>query len=167
MISVQDGIYISAHCNERNVEMKKIASDLRKIVERVSGKLSRLKPEHVAYKESPYKWSKKEVLGHLIDSAANNHQRFVRACYGAANIFPPYDQNEWVRWGHYQELDYAELVGLWIAYNRHLSNLIERLPAAALSAPCNIGKEEPVPLEFVIKDYLHHLQHHLNQILGS
>jgi DinB superfamily len=162
---VKDRVFISVKLDERNIKVKDIANELRKIVAEVSDKLSRLDIEQVAVKKNPDKWSKKEILGHLIDSAANNHQRIVRACYGVANIFPPYDQNEWVRCGHYQELDWVELVGLWTAYNRHLSNLIERLPVAALSSPCNIGKEEPVPLEFVIKDYLRHLQHHLVQIM--
>jgi len=145
--------------------MKEIAHQIRIAVDEASGRLSRMKPEYVSAKPGPGKWSKKEILGHLIDSAANNHQRFVRACYNAATAFPPYDQNEWVRIQRYHESEWSELVALWSLYNRHLSHIIERIPEEALSAPCNIGKDEPVRLEFVITDYLRHLRHHLDQLL--
>lgn len=145
--------------------MKTIARELKKIVKQVYGQLDHLQSADVSLKRSPDKWSKKEILGHLIDSAANNHQRFVRAAYGAAMAFPQYEQNDWVRIQRYHEADWQSLVNLWAAYNRHLCNILEGLPAEALSAPCNIGKEESVTLEFVIKDYLRHLRHHLNQIL--
>jgi hypothetical protein len=124
-----------------------------------------MRPDEVSSKDRPDKWSKKEILGHLIDSAANNHQRFVRASCNAAASFPTYDQNDWVRIQQYNESEWEELVELWSAYNRHLSDVIERIPEEAMSSPCNIGKEEPVTLEFVVKDYLRHLRHHMNQIL--
>ncbi len=145
--------------------MKNIAREISKIVNQSAVILPRLNDTQVMLKAKPGKWSKKEILGHLIDSAANNHQRFVRAGYGAALAFPPYDQNEWVRIQRYHEADWQSLVELWTAYNRHLCNILERLPAGVLSEPCDIGKEEPAPLEFVINDYLRHLKHHLNQIL--
>ena len=145
--------------------MKDIAHDIRSIVIHASGRLAGMKPEEVSAKGTSDAWSKKEILGHLIDSAANNHQRFVRAChYGAAN-FPTYNQNDWVRIQNYHESDWGTLVELWTAYNRHLSNLIEHIPLEALCSPCNIGKADPVTLEFVIKDYLRHLRHHLDTLL--
>jgi len=124
-----------------------------------------MKAEEVSLKKRSDKWSKKELLGHLIDSAANNHQRFVRAVYNAAASFPTYDQNTWVRIQKYDESTWETLVTLWSAYNRHLSDVIERIPTAAMSSPCNVGKEEPVTLEVVIRDYVRHLQHHVGQIL--
>jgi hypothetical protein len=147
--------------------MKNIAQDIRIAVNEASDLLSHLKLDDVSSKGDKKDWSKKEILGHLIDSAANNHQRFVRASCNAAGAFPPYNQNDWVRIQQYHESEWSELVILWSAYNRHLSDVIERIPAESLSAPCNIGKEEPVQLEFVIRDYLRHLRHHLNQILGK
>lgn len=145
--------------------MQDVGLELRSIVDRVSPLLAEMDPEQTAEKESPTKWSQREILGHLIDSAANNHQRFVRACYRAAGGFPTYRQEDWVRVQRYNESAWRELVELWSTYNRHLSDLIVRLPEAARSEPCNIGKDEPVALEFVIRDYLRHLRHHLNQIL--
>jgi hypothetical protein len=147
--------------------MKNIAQEIRIAVNEASDLLSHLKLDDVSSKGDKNHWSKKEILGHLIDSAANNHQRFVRASCNAAAAFPPYNQNDWVRIQQYHESEWSELVILWSAYNRHLSDVIERIPAESLSAPCNIGKEEPVQLEFVIRDYLRHLRHHLNQILGK
>ena len=147
--------------------MKEIAHEIRTIVDQAAGPLAHMNPDQVSWKETPEEWSVKEILGHLIDSAANNHQRFVRACYGAAADFPPYSQNDWVRIQRYNESDWMALVKLWSAYNRHLGDLIEGLPGDALSSSCNIGKEEPVTLGFVVMDYLRHLRHHMDHILGK
>ena len=145
--------------------MENIARELRSTIDEVSGTLSRMKDGEASKKESADEWSKKEILGHLIDSAANNHQRFVRACLNAAREFPIYNQNEWVLIQRYQESDWPDLVALWSAYNRHLSHVIARIPEDAWYAPCNIGTGEPVPLEFVIRDYLRHLRHHVVDLL--
>jgi hypothetical protein len=145
--------------------MKNIAREIKITIDKVSGLLARMHPDDVSSKVNPDKWSKKEILGHLIDSAANNHQRFVRASYNAAATFPEYNQNDWVRIQRYQESEWSTLVALWSAYNRHLSDVIERIPEGALFAPCNIGREQPVPLEFVIRDYLRHMRHHIGQLL--
>ena len=145
--------------------MKKIANEIRSIVDRNSSRLALMDPEEVSRKDTPDNWSKKEILGHLIDSAANNHQRFVRACHGVAAGFPAYSQNDWVRIQNYNASSWKSLVELWSAYNRHLSHVIECIPKAATLSLCNIGKEDPVTLEFVVKDYLLHLQHHLKDIL--
>ena len=146
-------------------DMKDIAQQLRNIIETVEPKLSRMNPDETGLKPDPHEWSKKEILGHLIDSAANNHQRFVRAVYKVAAEFPTYDQNEWVRIQRHNERPWASLVALWSAYNLHLSHLIECIPEDAESSLCNIGREDPVPLQFVIKDYLRHSRHHLKDIL--
>jgi len=123
--------------------------------------------DDMGFKPTPKEWSKKEILGHLIDSAANNHQRFVRAVNKVAAQFPTYDQNEWVRIQRHNERPWPSLVALWSAYNNHLSHVIECIPEDAESSPCNIGKEDPVPLYLVINDYLRHLRHHLKDILGE
>lgn len=145
--------------------MKDMAREIRSIVDQNSSRLAHMKPDEVSSKETPDNWSKKEILGHLIDSAANNHHRLVRACHNAAADFPTYSQNDWVRIQKYHESDWGDLVELWSAYNRHLSHVVERIPQDAVSSSCNIGKDHPVTLEFVVKDYLRHLRHHLNDIL--
>jgi len=145
--------------------MKGIAQEIRTAVQDTAKVLPTLNREEIAFKKSPASWSKKEILGHLIDSAANNHQRFVRAVYGAALDYPTYNQNEWVRIQRYYDSPWESLITLWSAYNLHLSDLIERIPEEAKLSPCNIGKKAPVTLEFIVRDYLRHLRHHIEQIL--
>jgi hypothetical protein len=145
--------------------MKDLAQQLRSIVATVEPQLSRMNYDDTGVQPTPHEWSKKEILGHLIDSAANNHQRFVRAVDKVAAQYPTYDQNEWVRIQRYNERPWPSLVALWSAYNNHLSHVIECIPEDAESSPCNIGKKDPVPLDFVIKDYLRHLRQHLKDML--
>jgi hypothetical protein len=109
-------------------------------------------------------WSRKQVLGHLIDSASNNHQRFVRAALQGSLDFPGYEQQQWVRVQAVEEMPWPALLALWASYNRHLSHVIAHLPPAQLAAPCRIGSAEPVTLRFMAEDYLRHLLHHLTQI---
>ena len=147
--------------------MKDTANQIRRTVDEASAAMVRMKPDEVSLRRRSDGWSKKEILGHLIDSAANNHQRFVRASYHAAASFPTYDQNAWVRIQQYQASEWVGLVTLWSAFNRHLSDVIDRIPEEAKSSPCNVGKAEPVTLGFVVTDYLRHLQHHVSQILDQ
>jgi hypothetical protein len=109
-------------------------------------------------------WSRKQLLGHLIDSASNNHQRFVRASLQNALNFPGYDQNGNVRAQHFQSAHWPELVSLWASYNRFLAHVIAHLPAAKLQTSCRIGSDNPVTLEFLANDYVAHLSHHLEQM---
>ena len=98
--------------------------------------------KEVEAKIKPDKWSKKEILGHLIDSALNNHQRCVRAGYNVADQFPAYDQNEWVHIQQYDKLSWHDLIKLWSDCNQHLCHVIECLPQETKSNLCNIGKEK-------------------------
>jgi hypothetical protein len=102
-------------------------------------------------------WSRKQVLGHLIDSASNNHQRFVRAALQASLDFPGYDQDGCVRVQAVEEADWTLLVSLWAGYNRYLAHVIAHLPDSKLETLCRIGLDEPVTLRFLAEDYLHHL----------
>ncbi|MBL7177312.1 MAG: DinB family protein [Desulfobacteraceae bacterium] len=147
--------------------MKDIAQQLNEIIGTVEPQLSRMNDDDLRFKTSPIEWSKKEILGHLIDSAANNHQRFVRAVYQVADQFPTYDQNKWIKIQRYNEIPWTTLVAFWSAYNNHLSHVIEYIPEDAESSPCNIGEEEPAPLDYIINDYLRHLRHHLEDILNG
>ena len=122
--------------------MKDLARQLRSIVATIGPQLSRMSHDEMGFKPTPHEWSKKEILGHLIDSAANNHQRFVRAVSRVAAQFPTYDQNEWVGIQGYNKRPWPSLVELWSAYNEHLSHVIEYIPEDAKSSQCNIGKAE-------------------------
>ena len=145
--------------------MKEISVNLKSIISSSLPQLRKINDEIASIKKTPDQWSKKEILGHLIDSCSNNHQRIVRALYNVADQFPIYDQNEWVRVQNYNEMGWDYLIKFWAAYNNHLSIIIERIPDSARSAACNIGKEESVTLEFVLTDYIRHLHHHLDQLV--
>jgi hypothetical protein len=118
-----------------------------------------------ATRRAPGKWSPREILGHLIDSAANNHHRFVRAQAPGAFRFPAYAQDDWVARQAYNDRPWPELVTLWVAYNRHLAHVMAQCDPAALETPCTIEYEEPVTLAWLMTDYLDHLHHHLAQLL--
>jgi hypothetical protein len=109
-------------------------------------------------------WSRKQVIGHLIDSASNNHQRFVRAMLLEQRPFPDYDQAATVRVQAVQEAEWLMLISLWASYNRYLAHVIAQIPADKLETLCRIGDREPVTLRFLAEDYLVHLLHHLGQI---
>ncbi len=109
-------------------------------------------------------WSRKQILGHLIDSASNNHQRFVRALLQDELRFPSYNQEGSVRVERYQELQWAELVNLWAGYNRFLAHVLAGVPESKLSTPCVIGEYPVMTLEELAVDYVRHMRHHLDQI---
>ena len=147
--------------------MKHLSEKIRKRIAEVESQLSTMIDDGLDYRPGPNEWSKKEILGHLIDSTANNHHRIVRAVYKNALDFPTYDQNEWVRIQKYNERPWSSIVILWSTYIDPLCHVIESIPREAESSPCNIGKESPVSLAFVIEDYLRHLEHHLTDIVDN
>jgi len=116
-------------------------------------------------KPGPCKWSKKQILGHLIDSATNNHQRFVRAQFEHIPVIH-YDQDQWNKFSYHEYMKKADLIEMWKVYNRYLLEIIKRIPSHLLSNPCKTGGTEPVSLAFVIEDYVKHLEHHLRQIVS-
>jgi hypothetical protein len=140
------------------------ASELRTVANSFSQELMAADARAAARRPRPDGWSPKEVLGHLIDSAANNHQRFVRAQQGDRLQLPGYEQNHWVTSQGYQDADWPHLVTLWTHLNLHLADVMARIPPAKYAVPCVIGDETPVTLEFVVIDYLRHLRHHMAQI---
>lgn len=141
-----------------------IANELVSVVRTTEPAFRELADEVVGKRPAPDAWGIKEVVGHLIDSAANNHQRIVRAQFTEQLIFPKYYQNEWVICQNYLDADWQGLVDFWSAYNRHLANLIRTVPTSSLEVVCNIGPYEPVTLHFLLVDYVVHLKHHLRKI---
>lgn len=141
-----------------------VAQDLRQTIDAALPTLRAMSDTAAAEPRAPGKWSRKEIIGHLIDSASNNHQRFVRAQQGASLSFPPYEQNHWVASQHYNERPWTDLVGLWHAYNVHLAHVMSQIPDRQLTVPCVIESGHPVTLEFLVADYVVHLRHHLAQV---
>ena len=144
--------------------MRELSDQLRCLVEAAEPGLRQIPESESIRAALPGGWSRKQVLGHLIDSASNNHQRFVRAMLQPSLDFPGYDQEGNIRVQAVQEADWGLLVSLWAAYNRYLAHLIAHIPPSQLDTPCRIGAREPMTVGFIASEYLTHLRHHLRQI---
>jgi hypothetical protein len=155
--------------------MPSCAGELREIVTRAAEQLASVGQTEAGRRPAPEKWSAKEIIGHLVDSAANNHQRFVRAAAGNDLVFDGYDQDEWVRVQRYQDAPWAEVLSLWRAYNLHIARVIEATPEEARLRPRlrhnlheiafrTIPQDKPATLDAFMRDYVDHLRHHLRQV---
>ncbi len=115
----------------------------------------------------PNKWSKKEILGHLCDSAINNIHRFINIQYEEQPlVIQSYNQDQWVKLQNYQERPLDEICNLFIALNKQIINILSNIPKEKLSYVCDIGNNQLKTVEWLIKDYLKHMEHHINnQIL--
>jgi len=137
---------------------------LRDLVQRVPDRLERLPKDRIETKPTPSNWSPKEELGHLLDSAANNHQRIVRAQFEDNLAMPGYEQNRWVAVHAYQRRDWQELIEVWQALNRQLLAAAEAVTNTAWSRKLTVAGSEPLTLQFVFDDYVDHMLHHLQHI---
>ena len=157
--------------------MPDCALDLVNAVEGAMPWLQRLGDEETTRRPAPGKWSPREVIGHLIDSASNNHQRFVRAQFQDDLVFAGYEQDRWVEVQQYQQAAWPQLLTLWAGLNRHLARVMtaaapERRRRAHTAHNLDRIAFRPVPrgapatLEYFMEDYVLHLQHHLNHIPG-
>ena len=128
-----------------------------------------------ARRPAPGKWSPREIIGHLIDSASNNHQRFVRMRDRDDLVVEGYEQDAWVSAQRYQDAPWQELVLLWTTYNRHLARLMAAIPAADRDRPRQVHNlhlrafravpaDRAATLGYFMNDYVDHLEHHLMQI---
>jgi len=127
-------------------------------------RLLMLSPVEAAVRPRPGAWSRKEELGHLVDSAINNYARIIRVQMEAAPVLPGYQQDAWVERQGYEDRDWRELIVLWSALNEHMLAAAARIPSAALARTCTIAGSQPMTLEFVIEDYVDHMVHHLQHI---
>lgn len=117
-----------------------------------------------AAKPSPCKWSKKEIIGHLIDSATNNHHRIIRGQFETSpDIF--YDQDKWNENSFYQDMEKEKIISFWLHYNLYLIELFQRIPPEKLSYTVSRGAEKDLTLKYIIEDYVAHLEHHLRQVV--
>ena len=153
-----------------------LARELLDVVETAIEDLQRLDAGAARRPRASGKWSPQQTLGHLIDSAANNHRRFVTLQSAADLVFDGYEGAEWVRVQAYEEADWGTLVELWRAYNRHLAHVVSRMAADDLTRPRTphaldrlawrlVPADRPATLEYLVRDYVGHLEHHLAQIL--
>jgi len=134
---------------------------LRDLLETEPSKLAEMSDSTAASKLSPEKWSPKEELGHLLDSAAINHQRIVRTLLEDRPDMPAYEQQRWVQVHVYQKRDWRELIDLWTALNRQLLMAVAWTNDSDWTRTCTINGSEPVTLKFVFQDYLAEMSLHL------
>jgi hypothetical protein len=147
--------------------MQNVIEEFRRTISESYDRLVKISDEESARPTAAGKWSRKELIGHLIDSASNNHQRFVRAQLAESHSFPSYAQASWVALQGYKDELWEDLTLLWRGYNMHLLHVVSRIPEDKLGVQCTLGNGEPVTLGFIVEDYVNHLKHHLSQILGE
>lgn len=143
--------------------IEKALNRLEYIITLTPKMLTEISEENMSTKPSPKKWSKKEIIGHLIDSATNNHQRFVR---GQFENIPEisYEQNNWNEFSFYNQIESKQIISFWTIYNKQIIEIIKRIPKENLEKQIKIGNNI-LTLEFLIIDYVEHLEHHLKQII--
>ena len=145
--------------------MQQSLNTLSLILDESSSLIREISGEDFNHKPSPNKWSKKELLGHLVDSAFNNLQRFIRAQYEDIP-FIRYDQDAWVNFNNYQQYDRETVLNLWLSMNRHIMHVISSADKNKLQRLCKTSMDgEPKSIEWLFVDYVKHLHYHLGQIL--
>ncbi|HEX8283694.1 MAG TPA: DinB family protein [Pyrinomonadaceae bacterium] len=155
-----------------------VLEDFTRTVEESSARLLSLTDAEAAAPRAEGKWSAKELVGHLIDSASNNHQRFVRAQFTEDLVCQSYAQDEWVSAQRYDAEPWPLIVNLWKFYNLHLAHVCRHAPERERLGErrrhnldqigwAEVSSEEPTTLEHLMRDYVGHLKHHLRQIFGD
>jgi hypothetical protein len=152
---------------KENIIMITNAHKLKEIIDSTYPRLRSISESRASEKPYPEKWSIKEILGHLIDSASNNHQRIVRMQEIPDIGTFRYMQLHWVSSQNYQKETWLDIVEFWHRYNAHLSHIIAQIAPSSLAHVCDVGLPQPVTLEFIIEDYINHLEHHVGQILSD
>jgi hypothetical protein len=158
--------------------MQDFLDDFRQTIDSASQRLLALSEQNSETPRADGKWMPKEIIGHLIDSAANNHQRFVRAQFTDDLVFQGYEQEGWVRVQHYREKPWPELVRLWQLYNQHILHIMKHVPEDTRLklryrhnlhqiASDTISENDAVTLDYFMRDYVDHLKKHLSQIFQA
>lgn len=138
---------------------------LNTLIKTIPGLLAGIAEAEFSVKIAPDKWSKKEILGHLIDSATNNHQRFIRGQFEHIPTIS-YDQNQWNKLNYYNEMSSKHIIQFWTIYNTHLLEIMQHIPLENLQKECRSADGNTHTIRFLINDYVAHLEHHLHQIVS-
>ena len=174
---MREKILLSAYMSSAN-SYEQFLRDFRETVAGATARLKDIPEEQSRRRSSPDDWAPIEILGHLIDSAANNHQRFVRAQFTDDLVLPGYDQDQWISAQKYRDERWSDVIQLWSAYNLHLVHVVSLIPEEVLTKSRSphtldqiafklVDKNQPATLEYLIRDYLVHLRHHLDQIFDE
>ena len=142
--------------------MKHIAKELEDLVNEYTPLIKAISEDKLAHKPAPNKWSKKEIIGHLIDSALTNSRRFIVAQY-EENPHIVYAQDIWVAASAYQQYNSDDLVELWALLNKHICHILENTPKHLWTRTCMTGESHTI--EWLAEDYIRHLKHHMHVVL--
>ena len=143
--------------------MHSIATELETLIDKYFSQLSSVNEDDLTFKPSPTKWSKKELIGHLIDSAQNNTRRFIVAQY-EENPTIKYDQDKWVALNNYQQWNTKDLVELWYRLNKQMVSVLKNISGETSQRICNTGASYTI--EWLAQDYIKHLKHHMHPVLN-
>ncbi|MGG3574494.1 DinB family protein [Bacillus gobiensis] len=146
--------------------MQNAIDHLNHWITKVPEEFSRMSELEISQRPLPHKWSKKEILGHLCDSAINNLERFIKIQYEEQPfVLSPYNQDQWVALQDYQDISVEEIINLWCSLNKKIIKVISIIPTEKLEYLCDIGDNRLKTFEWLIQDYLEHMEHHLkNQV---
>ncbi len=133
----------------------------KEVVEDFYAYLKSIDEEITKTKISEDKWSLREIIGHLIDSASNNHQRFVRLQFSDLLDFPAYDGEEWIRVEKFNKIEWPLLASLWYSYNCLLINIIDGIESNKMNNVWVKNEDEAIPLKELIHKYFVHLELHI------
>ena len=147
--------------------MEKTIKEILETVDTYSRKIANIPEPEFSVKPLPNKWSKKEVLGHLIDSAQNNLRRFICGQYESSPPKIVYEQDFWVRSNDYQHKPSGDVIASWKLINGQICSVLKSMPASNFTRACDTGREavQLRSLEWLAEDYVKHMKHHLNQIV--
>ena len=151
------------------------ATNFRQRIHEIYNQLSQISIKKAKQQPAPDKWSPIQIMGHLIDSANNNHRRFTKAQWQDNMIFNGYAQAEWVTAQNYQAANWQQILDLWKSYNLHISYIMENTPEEKLNrevhehnldkiAMITVPADQPTSLGYFMKDYIYHIEHHFRQI---
>jgi hypothetical protein len=154
--------------------MNNIINRINHLINEIPQKVTAISEDSLSAKPVLNKWSNKEIIGHLCDSAFNNHSRFIRAQFEPEPFkIIPYAQDEWVKLNRYQNMKTSEILNLWVTLNRQIVNVISHIPSDKLAARCDLGtaafREGQVEknLLWLIEDYVVHMEYHLRQVINE
>lgn len=157
------------------MDIDQVLASLKEAVDEYERRLLAISEWDAEASRGKGEWTRKEILGHLIDSASNNHGRFIRAQFSDDLVFPGYAQEDWVKVEHYNEEAWRQLVQLWKRLNLHLIHVIAFIPREVLTRPRarhnldqigwrKVSADQPVTLEYLVEDYAEHMKDHLREI---
>lgn len=147
--------------------MQKVISELSEFIEKYHLLLQQMNEDDMSLKPHSDKWSKKEELGHIVDSAQNNIQRFIRVQY-EENVHIIYHPENWVEFNDYQNRDSNNLIELWYFLNKQIIAILQKMPSEKYNSLMSFSKDASVTNTtlFIAEDYVKHMTHHLESILS-